>query len=186
MSLAENRESAFKFFARRVKQDLQFSNIFSVDLVASFGYVTATLFLVGDANPETVSVAALIALGAAYLALQAGKIWLIVDLEKRGGDARQFMGSDHLVTSGVYAFSRNPVYLVSLVQSALWSIALLCLARGQDAAGVGYALAPALLYAHYWGMDRLIVPNEEAALKAVHPEEFAAYAAKVRRWFGRR
>ncbi len=89
-------------------------------------------------------------------------------------------------TSGFYAWSRNPVYVVSLIESFLWSILLVILAQGQEAAVIGYALAPALLYGHYWGMDRLIVPHEEAALKSGHPEEFAAYCASVRRWFGRR
>lgn len=175
-----------RFLARRVKQDLQFSNIFTVDLVASAGYVVATLLLARHAEATPARLAAMLALALLYAALHVGKISLIVYLEKRGGDARQFVGSPTLVTGGVYAFSRNPVYLVSIVQSLLWSVLLVLLSAGQVSGWVGYALAPALLYGHFLGIDRLIIPNEEAALKAAHPAEFAAYAGRVRRWFGRR
>jgi len=183
MSLVENTETLLGFVGRRVRQDLQFSAIFTVDLVASFAYVAATLLLLQNADlallPQIASLAAL------YGALHFGKMWLIVELERRGGDAREFVGSNHLVTSGVYGWSRNPVYVISLAQSGLWSLVVVALALGQMSPLMAAVLGFALFYAHYWGMDRLIIPNEEAALKAVHPQEFAAYAGKVRRWVGR-
>jgi protein-S-isoprenylcysteine O-methyltransferase Ste14 len=174
------------FLAERVRRDLQFSNIFLVDLGASLAYAAATLFIVSRPDLTLSGRSALIWLGLTYLTLHAAKIWLVVYLERRGGDAREFVATETLVTSGFYAFSRNPVYLVSLIQSLVWSLALLVGAGGQSTAWVGYALAPLLFYAHYWGMDRLIIPNEEAALRQKHPEEFVAYCARVRRWLGRR
>lgn len=187
MSLAGGRQafSVLSSVKRRVREDMQFSNIFTVDLVASIGYLLATLLLAPGAELAPARVAAISALPLAYASLHIAKILFVVYLEKSGGDAKQFVGSDRLVTSGVYAYSRNPVYLVSIIQSFLWSILLIALAAGQPIAWIGYALAPALLYGHFWGIDRLIIPNEEAALMRVHPEKFAAYAARVRRWWGR-
>jgi protein-S-isoprenylcysteine O-methyltransferase Ste14 len=186
MSLADggNHMTLAKILAARVERDLQFSNIFTVDIVACAFYVAATLYLLEDADPSTVRLALILALALLYFALHAAKMLLVVYLEQRGGDARQFMGSDTLVTSGVYAWSRNPVYLMSIVQSFLWSALLAVLARGQPAAWFGYALASLLLYVHFWGIDRLIIPNEEAALGRAHPKGFAAYASRVRRWIG--
>ena len=34
--------------------------------------------------------------------------------------------------------------------------------------------------------DRIVMPTEEAMLRKLHPEEYDAYAARVRRWFGRK
>lgn len=188
MSLSEGRgrSALLNFLADRVRRDLQFSNIFRVDFAAALAYTAATLYLLArnDLFPHAAPV--LLALVAAYAVLHVVKILLVIYLERRGGDAREFVGSERLVTSGVYAFSRNPVYVLSLVQSFVWSLILVCLGAGHANAWLAHALALTLLYAHYWGMDRLIVPHEEAALRRKHPEEFAAYCARVRRWFGRR
>ncbi len=188
MSASESQPQAtmLDLVVRRVRRDLQFSNIFLVDLAASLAYALATLFVLSRDDFSCAGCLALIGLGVVYLGLHAAKIWLVMRLERQGGDARQFMGSERLVTAGFYSVSRNPVYCLSLAQSLIWSLALVAASTGEQAAGVAYALAPLLLYAHYWGMDRLIVPNEEAALRRRHPAEFDAYCARVRRWFGRR
>jgi protein-S-isoprenylcysteine O-methyltransferase Ste14 len=172
--------------AGRIRRDLQFSNIFLVDLTASLAYALATLLIISQGDLAPKGELALIWFGVAYLGLHAAKILLVIYLERQGGDAREFVGSERLVTSGFYAFSRNPVYLLSLAQSLIWSLALIFGSAGGHAAWVAYYLAPLLLYAHYWGMDRLIIPNEEAALRLKHPVEFGAYCARVRRWLGRR
>lgn len=171
--------------ARRVRQDLQFSRIFLVDLSATAAYGATTLLLLAWGDATSQSTRALCVAGAAYVSLLLLKIGLVVYLEKRGGDARQFIGSETLVTSGVYAFSRNPVYAVSLLQSLAWSLGLIGFGLG----GAGLCpltllAAAALLYGHFWGMDRLIVPHEEEALRARHPEAFGAYCARVNRWLG--
>ncbi len=177
----------FALAARRVKQDVQFSRIFLVDLAATCAYGATTLLLWRLNAPIPQGAYALLVAGGAYGLLLALKIALVLYLEKRGGDARQFVGSETLVTSGAYAFSRNPVYVVSLLQSLAWSLGLTVFGLASAPPCIlGLLLAPALLYGHYWGIDRLIVPNEEAALRARHPEAFAAYCGRVNRWFGRR
>lgn len=79
-----------------------------------------------------------------------------------------------LVTSGVFAISRNPLYLGGI-----------CLLGGLAlAANLPWALGmllPALLACH----SLLIVP-EESYLAARFGQEYAAYRATVRRWLGRR
>ncbi len=129
---------------------------------------------------------ALFLAGLAYAILFVLKILLVVDLERRGGDAREFVGSETLVTEGFYAYSQNPVYVVTLLQSLAWSLGLFGLALADYPSGLSFAAASALLYAHYWAIDRLVVPHEEAALRAKHPDAFAAYCARVNRWLGRR
>ncbi len=188
MSLSEGRgrSAVLAFFTERVRRDLQFSNIFRVDFTASIAYSAATLFFLAGAELSPQLAPVLLELVSTYAVLHAIKILLVIYLEKQGGDAREFIGSEQLVTRGVYAFSRNPVYVLSLVQSFVWSLILICLGAGSPHAWLSYALAAALLYGHYWGMDRLIIPHEEAALRRRHPEAFATYCARVRRWFGRR
>lgn len=187
LSVDNKRASILGFVAQRFRQDLQFSRIFLVDFVACAAYAAMTLLLLGLADPTLQGARALIFAGLGWIVFFVLKILLVVYLEKRGGDAREFVGSETLVTSGVYAFSRNPVYVMSLLQSLCWSLGLVGLGLGgHPYAWLACLAAPALLYGHYWGMDRLIVPNEEAALRAKHPEEFAAYCARVNRWFGPR
>ncbi len=82
--------------------------------------------------------------------------------------------ADQLVTDGVFAFSRNPIYLgntmlligIGLVLGSVWMI--------------GGAFVAALL------CDRLAIRREEHHLQARFGEAFAAYARRVSRWFGRR
>jgi protein-S-isoprenylcysteine O-methyltransferase Ste14 len=189
MSLsADNKgSSVLGVIARRIRQDLQFSRIFLVDFAASASYAAATLILLGLADPTERGACALILAALGWLSFFVLKILLVVYLEKRGGDAREFVGSETLVTSGVYALSRNPVYVMSLLQSLCWSLGLVGLGlSGHPYAGLAFFAAPVLLYGHWWGMDQLIVPHEEAALRAKHGDAFAAYCAKVNRWLGRR
>lgn len=186
MSLSEGRarSTALVFLLERIRRDLQFSIIFRVEFVASMGYAAMTVFLLDrdDLTPQGAPI--LMRLALLYAALHVAKIMLVIDLERRGGDTREFVGSEELVTTGVYAYSRNPVYVLSIAQSFVWSLALVCLGAGGRDALIAFTLAPLLLYGHYWGIDRLIIPNEEAALEQKHPEAFAAYRARVRRWVG--
>ncbi len=181
MSLAAR--SRILDFCGSIRANLQFSRIFLIDLVATAGYVLGTAASAEDAARS--EALAVLVVSLLYALLHAAKILLVVHLEKRGGDAREFVGSLTLVVSGPYAHSRNPVYLLSLIQSAIWSLLLALLAQDQPAPGFGYALSAALLYGHFWGMDRLVIPHEEAALRRAHRDAFDAYAGRVRRWIGR-
>jgi protein-S-isoprenylcysteine O-methyltransferase Ste14 len=79
-------------------------------------------------------------------------------------------GSDHLVTSGPFSFSRNPIYLantmitigVGLMFGILWFIPL--------------AIIAALV------TQELAIKREEAHLDARFGKAFRDYAKKVRRW----
>lgn len=75
-----------------------------------------------------------------------------------------------LVVSGVYRFTRNPMYLGLLLVLVAWATFL--------ANGVAYLLAP--LFVLYIGRFQ-IVP-EERMLADKFGADFAAYRARVHRW----
>lgn len=187
MSVAFDRKrpwSVIEFLLRRIRQDLQFSGIFLCDLGAAAAYAIATVYLLHAVVLPLCALAEIGVLAVLVLAAQAVKILWVISLEKRGGDAREFVGSATLVTDGVYGFSRNPVYLAAIVQSLFWSLILLRGAIVPPADPLLFASALLIPVGHFLSIDKLIIPNEEAALKRVHPEAFAAYASRVNRWLG--
>lgn len=76
-----------------------------------------------------------------------------------------------LVTSGVFAYSRNPMYLGFVLLLAGWGLILSC--------PVVLLVPPA--YAVY--LDRFQIAREERALAAAFGDTWSDYARKVRRWF---
>jgi protein-S-isoprenylcysteine O-methyltransferase Ste14 len=78
--------------------------------------------------------------------------------------------SSHLVTSGVYRFTRNPMYLGMLL--ALLAIAAV-LANP-------FCLVLSALFVAY--MNRLQITPEERILGARFGPAYEAYASRVRRW----
>ena len=79
-----------------------------------------------------------------------------------------------LVTSGLFALSRNPIYLsdlIILLGTILWLDAILALP---------------LLAGFAWLIQTRFIRDEEARLTATFGPEFATWAAKTRRWIGRR
>ncbi len=78
--------------------------------------------------------------------------------------------SSALVTSGVYRFSRNPIYIADALILIGWGLFLSNL----------YSLA---LVAGFWlYMTRFQIKPEERVLEKLFGEEFLAYKARVRRW----
>lgn len=75
-----------------------------------------------------------------------------------------------LVTTGIYRYTRNPMYLGLLLFLAAWAIYL----------GSVLAFAPLILFVLY--MDRFQIEPEERALVIVFGKEYTAYRARVRRW----
>jgi len=75
-----------------------------------------------------------------------------------------------MVTSGIYRFTRNPMYLGFLFVLAGWVIYLSNL------------LAFALLPLFVWYMNRFQIVPEERALGAKFSHAFTAYKCSVRRW----
>ncbi len=75
-----------------------------------------------------------------------------------------------LVDGGVFAVSRNPMYLGQAV--ILFAIALF----------LGQALGFLVVGAHVWWLTRFQVRPEERALQVRFGAAYAAYAARVPRW----
>jgi len=81
-----------------------------------------------------------------------------------------FRKASHLQSRGPYRFTRNPMYLglvlvylgVAGVRAEAWPLILLPV--------------PVLV------MHRVVIPFEEARLREIFSEAFAAYCARVRRW----
>ncbi len=75
-----------------------------------------------------------------------------------------------LVTSGVYRWTRNPMYLGLALALLGW------------AAFLAHPLAALGVPAFVVWMSRWQIPREERALEGLFGEEFARYRTRVRRW----
>jgi len=75
-----------------------------------------------------------------------------------------------LVTSGIYAFSRNPMYLGFLLLLVAW------------ASYLSHALVWLLLPVFVWYLNRFQIELEEQALSQLFPETFPKYRQVVGRW----
>jgi len=75
-----------------------------------------------------------------------------------------------LVTTGVYRFTRNPMYLGLMLALAGWGIYL----ANVWSLLLGFAFIPF--------MNRFQIQPEERALEQTWGEEFRIYCRKVRRW----
>ncbi len=79
-----------------------------------------------------------------------------------------------IVTTGVFAWSRNPIYLadaLTLLGAILWLDAVLALP---------------LVAVFVWLIQTRFIRDEEARLTLAFGPEFDLWAARTRRWFGRR
>lgn len=79
-----------------------------------------------------------------------------------------------LVTRGVYAWTRNPMYLSLWLLVIGWSVRL----------GALSGMIVALCFGPV--LTRVQIRAEEQALAQRFGEAYASYRAEVRRWFGRR
>jgi protein-S-isoprenylcysteine O-methyltransferase Ste14 len=75
-----------------------------------------------------------------------------------------------MVTSGIYRFTRNPMYLGFLLILVGWAINL------------SHLLAFAFLPLFVWYMNRFQIHPEERALSTKFSEAFTRYKRSVRRW----
>jgi protein-S-isoprenylcysteine O-methyltransferase Ste14 len=172
---AANAPAPFRF-APTFKIDLAFSAIYVVLFIQTWAH--------GDHPLWVGAIAGLF--GLLLVLCYAGKVAIIEFLNRRGGDARTYVISSGLVTTGLYAFSRNPTYLLTLVQCVIWSALLVFLQLAGPLQPVVVALALLLPLAFFLLHDLVIIKREDAALSAAHPEAFAAYSKSVGRWFGRK
>ena len=168
------------------KAPFRFAPTFIVDLCFSLVYA----FSFGPAlrGVQHPLVATLIALPIVALIVLCyiGKIFVIRFLERRGGDARTYVLSSAIVTDGPYAWSRNPTYLLALIQFLSWSALLLVLQAFGSFEPLPLFVACFAPLVFFIITDRVNIAREDRELAARHPEEFAAYSRKVGRWIGRR
>ena len=78
--------------------------------------------------------------------------------------------SSSLVLSGIYKFSRNPMYLGFLLALFGWAVFL--------SNALSFVFLPAFIYY----MNRFQIEPEEKALAGKFGEEYVAYKSRVRRW----
>jgi protein-S-isoprenylcysteine O-methyltransferase Ste14 len=171
-------------FRRYCADQIEFSPSFISDCAISFVYVLVTAFLYVASAHKAPTTEAVIFIAVIVLEAQATKVALMFSLDRRGGDAGS--GQSHaLVTDGLYGFTRNPAYLITIVQNVLWSLLLLAVGA-EGARTIAGIVIIALPVIHFFVLDRLVIRQEERNLSDWHPAAYAAYAASVNRWIGRR
>jgi len=89
---------------------------------------------------------------------------------RAGTDVIPFRNVTRLVTSGVYRYTRNPMYL------GMFAVLLGCAVT----VGALSALAVPLLFAAI--VEARFIRSEEQMLRDLFPQEYPAYCARVRRW----
>ena len=164
---------------------IEFSPSFISDLAISLAYVLVTSYFFVASAHTAPSTAAVILIAVIVLAAQATKVALMLSLAWRGGDAGS-KPSHMLVTDGVYGVSRNPAYLITIVQNVLWSLFLLLVISRAQSGVIQLGVIAALPVIHFLILDRVVIRQEEANLSHWHPAAYAAYAGAVKRWIGRR
>ena len=85
--------------------------------------------------------------------------------------ARSSYEASQLVATGIFARSRNPIYLGMALILLGWVLRL-------DA-----PLALPLLPVFVWILERRFILPEEEALRRRFPADFARYESRTRRWF---
>lgn len=104
---------------------------------------------------------------AAFVALN---ISAIRAMRQAGTTVRPDRGTDHLVTSGPFSFTRNPLYLAGT---------MLVLGIGL-VSGIAWFLLLAIVAA--FAVQKLAIEQEERHLQARFGDRYIDYAARVRRW----
>lgn len=164
----------------------KFAATFVIDLLVSLAFVAVVLPCWAVDFDRGLVMAPTFVIGVLILACYAAKVLVVAYLDKRGGDARTYVKSSALVTDGPYAWSRNPTYALAMLQFLLWAALafyLLALGPWRWTLAIAATGLPALFFLVN---DRIVMPTEEAMLRGLHPEEYDAYSARVRRWFGRK
>jgi len=90
--------------------------------------------------------------------------------QKTTVDPRKPQKASSLVTNGLYAFSRNPMYLALLFILLAWCLYL----------GNAFNYLIAALFVGY--MNRFQIFPEEVVLQEMFGKAYVAYCSKVRRW----
>ena len=132
----------------------------------------AGAFLLGIVAPLPVAAPPLVrqvGFGLSAIGLLLGLI-AVIEFQRTRMRARREGVKLRLVTTGIYRWTRNPVYLGFVVM-----LVGVTLFRGNF---WGVALAPVLVLMMNW----LVIGPEETELAERCKEEFVEYRARVRRW----
>jgi protein-S-isoprenylcysteine O-methyltransferase Ste14 len=78
--------------------------------------------------------------------------------------------ASHLITTGIYRVSRNPIYVADVLLLTAWAVWL------------GSVINVALIAAFVWYIQRYQIMPEEQALTKRFGENYTAYSRRVRRW----
>lgn len=109
--------------------------------------------------------------GAIIVAFALGSvIWAIATLHGSGSNVPTNRPTTTIVRTGPYAFSRNPIYLGSM-------LFLTGLSLADDNAWFLIALAPFALVIRFG-----VIAREEAYLERKFGDVYSAYRSRVRRW----
>lgn len=147
-----------------------FEVVFGIPLLAAIAlHLTVPLaFPRGFLSPTIMpSGAALILVGAALVVLARQ------EFAKRGQPTDPARPTSKLITTGVFAVSRNPLYLGGVCL-------LVGIALALNLAWMFVLLLPAIFACHY-----VLIAPEERYLAAKFGADYCAYAAAVYRWLGR-
>jgi len=123
----------------------------------------------GSELPSVLRWAVLLLLVAVGSAVGLAGVWSFRSAQTTVNPYRPHATST-LVTSGVYRFTRNPMYLGLMLALAGWGIYL----ANVWSLLLGFAFVPF--------MNRFQIEPEERALEHTYGEEFRSYCRKVRRW----
>ncbi len=109
----------------------------------------------------TMALAGLFFISAAAISFRLAKTTL---------DPRDPSRTSALVSSGIFRYSRNPIYVGFVLWLVAWAIYL----------GDIYAFAPILLFV--FSIDRRQIVREEAHLREFFGQSYIDYSQRVRRW----
>jgi protein-S-isoprenylcysteine O-methyltransferase Ste14 len=112
------------------------------------------------------------------LALVVGLAGLVVEVAgaasfvraRTSVDPTRPKGASTLVVSGIYRFTRNPMYVGDAVLLVAWALCL--------SSAVAFAAVP--LFIGY--MNLFQIPAEERAMSELFGDSYAEYRSRVRRW----
>lgn len=117
--------------------------------------------------PYEQAIALVLAIAGGFVA-----VWGVVSFRRMGTTVNPTNphATSSLVSTGIYRFSRNPMYLGFLLTLAGWAVFL------------ANALALVFVPVFVAYMNRFQITPEERVLSAMFGTEFSAYRRRVRRW----
>lgn len=141
-------------------------------LIALISATLMALLAGGLSSWRSLSLIQIIALIVLYLVATAFSLGGVLAFKKAKTTVNPLKPneSSYLVTSGVYRFSRNPMYLGMLVFLLMWAVFL---ASYLSLLGLVFFVC----YITYFQ-----IKPEELAMQALFSDEYREYCQRVRRW----